>query len=147
LTTLGGHVVIANHVVTGGLVAVAPFVRLGRGCFLAGGAMVERDVPPYTIVSGDRARVRGINSVGLRRLGISSASRDALVRAYRRLWKSDLPLLGALALVEQELASDPCVAELVNALREYMACPRSARLASVRSCPESMNRDQGRRGA
>jgi UDP-N-acetylglucosamine acyltransferase len=132
LTTLGGHVVVDSHVVTGGLVAVAPFVHLGRGCFLAGGAMVERDVPPYTIVSGDRARVRGINSVGLRRMGVPPSSRKALVRAYRKLWKSDVPLLEALAMIEQEPDVDPYVAELTNALRKHVSCARTARPAEVR---------------
>ena len=132
LTTLGGHVTVAPNVVTGGHVAVAPFVRLGRGCFLAGGAMVERDVPPFTVAAGDRARVRGINLVGLRRMGVEQASRKALVRAYRKLWRSDLPLVVALTVVEHELGDDPYVAELAQALRENASRDRqpSRRLTS-----------------
>ncbi|MFC1642209.1 acyl-ACP--UDP-N-acetylglucosamine O-acyltransferase [Myxococcota bacterium] len=117
LTTLGGHVAVESQVVTGGHVAVAPMVRLGRGCFLAGGAMVEGPIPPYTIAAGDRARVRGINLVGLKRMGIAPGSRLALVRAYRRLWRSRVPLRAALNTVESELGSDEHVAELVAFLR------------------------------
>jgi UDP-N-acetylglucosamine acyltransferase len=124
LTTLGGHVLVSPNVVTGGHVAVAPFVHLGRGCFLAGGAMVERDVPPFTVVAGDRARVRGINLIGLRRMGVGQASGRALVRAYRKLWRSDLPLMAALTVVERELGEDPYVAELVQALRQNASCGR-----------------------
>ncbi len=126
LTTLGGHVVVSPHVVTGGHVAVAPFVHLGRGCFLAGGAMVERDVPPFTVMAGDRARVRGINVVGLRRMGVGQVSRQALVRAYRKLWRSDLALIPALAVVERELGDDPYVAELLQALRQNASSGRQS---------------------
>jgi UDP-N-acetylglucosamine acyltransferase len=118
LTTLGGHVTVDPNVVTGGHVAVAPFVRLWRGCFLAGGAMVERDVPPFTVAAGDRARIRGVNLVGLRRMGVEQASRKALVRAYRKLWRSELPLAAALTVVEHELGGDPYVAELVEFLHQ-----------------------------
>ena len=99
-----------------GLAAVAQFVRLGRGCFLAGGALVERDVPPFTIAAGDRARVRALNVIGLRRMGVPDASRRALERAFRMLYRSRQPLTTALAAVRAELAGDVYVAELVDFL-------------------------------
>ncbi|MCS6901882.1 MAG: acyl-ACP--UDP-N-acetylglucosamine O-acyltransferase, partial [Myxococcales bacterium] len=86
-TLLAGHVRVEDHVVTGGLVAVQPRVRLGESCFLAGGAMVERDVPPFVIAGGDRARVRALNKVGLRRRGIEEESLMALERAFRLLFR------------------------------------------------------------
>ncbi|HEX7670818.1 MAG TPA: acyl-ACP--UDP-N-acetylglucosamine O-acyltransferase, partial [Polyangiaceae bacterium] len=63
-TSLGGHVEVGERAVLGGHVAVAPFVRIGELSFAAGGAMIERAVPPFLIVSGDRARVRGLNKIG-----------------------------------------------------------------------------------
>jgi UDP-N-acetylglucosamine acyltransferase len=123
LTTLGGHVTVDANVVTGGQVAVAPFVRLWRGCFLAGGAKVERDVPPFMIAAGDRARIRGVNLVGLRRMGVGPASRKALVQAYRKLWRSELPLTAALTVVERELGGDPYIAELAEALHRSVSRP------------------------
>ena len=116
LTTLGGHVRVEDHVVTGGQAAVQPFVRLGRGAFLAGGARVEHDVPPFVIVQGDRAKVRGLNQVGLERMGVPEASRRALSRAFRELWRKDRPLARGVELVRAELAEDPFVAELLAAL-------------------------------
>ncbi len=62
----------------GGHVAVAPFVVVGELSFAAGGAMIERDVPPFVTVQGDRARVRGLNRVGLMRADVPEASREAL---------------------------------------------------------------------
>jgi UDP-N-acetylglucosamine acyltransferase len=117
LATLGGHVVVESSVVCGGHVAVAPFVHLGRGCFVAGGAKVERDVPPFMIAQGDRARVRALNRVGLERLGTPEPSRAALAEAFRLLWRSKEPLAVALERVHAQLGEEPLVAELVAFLR------------------------------
>jgi UDP-N-acetylglucosamine acyltransferase len=115
-TSLGGHVEIGARAVIGGHVAIAPFVRVGELVFAAGGAMIERDVPPYVIVSGDRARVRGLNRIGLERAEIPRASRDALDRAYRMLWLSKVPLHVAAKSVQVELGTDPYVRRLLDSL-------------------------------
>jgi UDP-N-acetylglucosamine acyltransferase len=112
LATLGGHVVVEDNAVLGGHVAVAPFVRLGRGCFLAGGARVERDVPPFVIASGDRARVRALNKVGLERMGVPASSRRALERAFRMIWKAGTPIAAGFEAVRLELGDDPWVGQL-----------------------------------
>lgn len=116
LATLGGHVVVEPHVVCGGHVAVQPFVRLGRGCFLAGGARVEQDVPPFVIAAGDRARVRALNTVGLERMGVPAESRAALERAFRVIWHKGRPLAEGLRLARAELTGDAHVEELLRAL-------------------------------
>jgi len=115
-TSLGGHVRVQDRVVTGGHVAVAPFCVVGELAFAAGGAMIERDVPPYVIVAGDRARVRGINDVGLSRAGVPEASRAALARAYRQLWRSKEPLSVSARAVMLELGADAYVSRLLAAL-------------------------------
>ncbi|HEU4411474.1 MAG TPA: acyl-ACP--UDP-N-acetylglucosamine O-acyltransferase [Polyangiaceae bacterium] len=112
-TLLGGHVVLEDHVVTGGRAAVAPKVRVGAGAFLAAGAMVERDVPPFVIAAGDRARVRALNLVGLERMGVPASSRGALERAFRHLYHSGRPLAAARASLDPALAEDPYVARLL----------------------------------
>jgi UDP-N-acetylglucosamine acyltransferase len=113
-TLLGGHVVLGDHVVTGGQVAIAPFVRVGARAFLAGGAMVERDVPPFVIAAGDRARVRGLNKVGLRRTGVPPASVAALERAYRAIFRAGAPRAIAAAALRED--PDPFVRALADAL-------------------------------
>lgn len=115
-TSLGGHVQIEDRFVAGGHVAVAPFVRLGESSFAAGGAMIERDVPPFVIVAGDRARVRGLNRVGLQRAGVPEASRHALDSAYRILFSRKEPIASARARIPQDVARDPYVARLLSAL-------------------------------
>lgn len=113
LATLGGHVVVEANAVLGGHVAVAPFARLGRGCFLAGGARVEHDVPPFVIAAGDRARVRALNRVGLERMGVPDESRALLERAFRTIWRSGEPIAVGVAAVRAELSADPWIAELL----------------------------------
>ncbi|HEY3237286.1 MAG TPA: acyl-ACP--UDP-N-acetylglucosamine O-acyltransferase [Polyangiaceae bacterium] len=127
LTSLGGHVHAAPGAVCGGHVAVAPFVRLGRNCFVAGGARVERDVPPYVIVSGDRARVRALNRVGLERSAIAAESQAALARAFALIWRSGEPVAKGLSLAREELGSDPCVRELVEFLETSRPLARARR--------------------
>jgi UDP-N-acetylglucosamine acyltransferase len=116
LSTLGGHVRLADRVVCGGHVAIAPFASLGRACFVAGGAMVERNLPAFVIAQGDRARVRALNKVGLRRMGVPQSSQRTLERAFRILFRSGQPLASALGSVKAELLDDAYVAELCASL-------------------------------
>ncbi len=123
LTTLGGHVIVDHNAVCGGHVAVAPFVRLGRACFVAGGARVERDVPPFLIAQGDRARVRAVNRVGLERIGAPMASQRELAKAFQRLFRGREPIAVALASLEAE-STDVMVVELLDFLKTRL--PRIA---------------------
>ena len=58
---------------------------------LSGGTMAAQDVPPYLIAQGDRAQLRGLNRVGLRRLDVSSTTITELQRAYRTIFLSQTP--------------------------------------------------------
>jgi UDP-N-acetylglucosamine acyltransferase len=109
---LGGHAALGDHVAIGGGAAVGPFVRVGDRAFVAAGAMVERDVPPFVIVAGDRARVRALNRVGLARSGVPEASRDALARAFRAIFRSGTPQ--RIAAAELAGDADPFVRELAT---------------------------------
>jgi UDP-N-acetylglucosamine acyltransferase len=89
---------------------------LGELAFAAGGAMIEREVPPYVIVAGDRARIRGINKVGLARAGVPESSQKALEMAYRALFRKREPLALAARAISDELRRDPFVERLIAAL-------------------------------
>jgi UDP-N-acetylglucosamine acyltransferase len=111
---LAGHAVVEDWVTFGGLSGVTQHVRVGESAFVAATAACERDVPPYVVVQGDRARVRGVNVVGLRRRGVPEASIDALERAVFKLFLSHAPRAVALAGVPRE---DPYVERLVRAMQ------------------------------
>jgi UDP-N-acetylglucosamine acyltransferase len=120
-TLLGGHVHVESRVVTGGRAAFGPFVRVGEGAFVAAGAMVETDVPPFTIVAGDRARVRALNRVGLRRHGVPDGSRRALAKAFRVLFRPSIPRSESLRSLGDDIAADPYVKKLVGFLEAGLA--------------------------
>lgn len=90
--TLAGHVQIANGVVIGGLTPIHQFVKVGEYAMIAGASAVAQDVPPYTLVEGNRAYVRGLNLTGLRRV-LDRADIDRLRKIYVKLFKSGEPLL------------------------------------------------------
>jgi UDP-N-acetylglucosamine acyltransferase len=95
--TLAGHVVVEPFAVLGGFAAVGQMLRVGESAMLAAGAMAEQDVPPFCIVAGDRARVRAVNVVGLRRRGIDERAIDAIKGAFRVLFRRDRPIADAAA--------------------------------------------------
>lgn len=86
--TLGGHVVIEDYAILGGLSAVHQFVRIGRHAMIGGMSGVERDVIPYGMVIGDRARLTGLNIIGMQRRGFERDDIQALRSAYQMLFHS-----------------------------------------------------------
>jgi UDP-N-acetylglucosamine acyltransferase len=84
--TLGGHVVVEDYAILGGLSAVHQFVRIGRHAMIGGMSGVERDVIPYGLVMGERARLTGVNIVGMQRRGFSREDIHGLRSAYQLLF-------------------------------------------------------------
>jgi UDP-N-acetylglucosamine acyltransferase len=111
---LGGHVVIQDHVIVGGLVGIHQFVKIGSGAILGAGSMVSKDVPPFCNATGDRARLRGLNTEGLRRQGFDPTKIDALRKTYRIIFKSKLKTKDALDKVRREVPLFPEIEDLVS---------------------------------
>jgi UDP-N-acetylglucosamine acyltransferase len=87
--TLAGHVVVEDYAVLGGLCAVHQFVRIGKHAMIGGMSGVERDVIPYGQVIGDRARLTGLNIIGMQRRGFSREDIQGLRNAYQFLFFSE----------------------------------------------------------
>jgi UDP-N-acetylglucosamine acyltransferase len=100
--TLAGHVSIEDGVNIGGLVAIHQYTRVGKLAMLGGGAMVSKDVPPYVIVAGDRAELRGVNIIGLKRKGFNREKIKKIKEVYKKLFRSKLPLSEAIKKIESE---------------------------------------------
>jgi UDP-N-acetylglucosamine acyltransferase len=111
--TLGGHVVIEDFVIVGGLVGIHQFVKVGASAILGAGSMVSKDIPPYCNATGDRARLRGLNSEGLRRRGFSKERIEGLKKAYRIIFQSGLRVKEALGTVRKAIPNSPEVDHLV----------------------------------
>ncbi|HPE60406.1 MAG: acyl-ACP--UDP-N-acetylglucosamine O-acyltransferase [Thiothrix sp.] len=101
-TTLAGHVEIRDHAILGGFTLVHQFCVVGEYAFTGMGSALNKDVPPYTMVSGAPAEPRGLNLEGLRRHGFSAGSISRLKQAYRMIYRQHLPLKEALAQLESE---------------------------------------------
>ena len=111
---LGGHVEAGHHAIVGGLAGVHQYVRIGESALCAAGAMVSMDVPPFCTVAGDRARLRGLNVVGLRRRGFAAAAIGALKRAYRLLFHATCRRREAVARARAAFGDVPEVACLLD---------------------------------
>jgi len=109
---LAGHIQVEDHVFLSNNVGAHQFVRFGRYAMVGGKSKIVQDVLPFFLTDGNPPRVRGINSVGLRRAGFSSEQRGALKKAYRLMFRNGLSL--AEALVALPSLSDENVDHLVQ---------------------------------
>lgn len=112
--SLAGHVTVMDHAILAGLTAVHQHSRIGRFAMLAGGAKVSQDVPPFTMAQGDRARLFGLNIVGLRRGGFTLETMQSLRSAYRELFQQNIALRVALVQVREAYLDIPEVIEMVS---------------------------------
>ena len=113
---LAGHITIEDHVFISNNVGAHQFVRMGRFAMVGGKSKIVQDVLPFFITDGNPARLRGVNSVGLRRAGFSEAERRALKDAYRALFRSGIPV--AQALDQLNASDDENVKHLIAFMRD-----------------------------
>ncbi len=111
---LGGHVEIGDFVILGGLTAVHQFTKVGAHAFLAGGAIVTRDVPPYIMVAGNPAAPHAVNAEGLKRRGFTEEQIRNIREAYRIVYRSDLRLAEALERLAPPAAEHPEIRAFVD---------------------------------
>jgi UDP-N-acetylglucosamine acyltransferase len=114
---LGGHIHIGDHAILGGLVAVHQFARIGRLAMIGGVSGVPKDIPPFTIASGGRAELYGLNTIGLKRHGFTPEMIGRLKKSYRLLFRSGLTLSEAVSRVEGELGEAAEIEELLAFIR------------------------------
>lgn len=97
---LGGHVTVGDWAIIGGTSAVHQFVRVGAHAMCGGGTMMTMDVPPFMMCAGFPAQPHGINVEGLKRRGFTPEAIAALRRAYKLIYRDNLPLAEACAAIE-----------------------------------------------
>ena len=116
--TLGGHTQIGEYAILGAFLAVQQFVRIGAHAYLGAKAGIDRDVPPFMITAGPRAKLYGINQKGMIRRGFSQETIDVLKKAYSILWRKNRNLRDGIAQVRQELDLIPELEMLLDFLAE-----------------------------
>ena len=100
---LAGHVVIGDNVVFGGMAGAHQFCRFGDRAMIAAGAVVVQDVPPFCMVQGDRAKISGLNVVGLRRSGLGKELNSDIKSMFKFLYNGNLTLDDAIEKIVQSI--------------------------------------------
>ena len=104
---VAGHVGIGDYAIIGGLSAIHQFSRIGKHVMVSGGSLIRKDIPPYIKVAREPMTYAGINSVGLRRRGMSNEKIIEIQNIYRVIFQMKMNVSQALAYAEKELASTP----------------------------------------
>ncbi len=128
---LAGHVRIGDGAVLGGGVAVHQFARVGKGAFVGGMSGLEGDLIPYGLAVGNRARLAGLNLVGLRRSGAPAASIRALQAVVERLFAQEDTLEARISGIAAQWGDDPLVAAVVAFVKGRVRRPLCAPDAAV----------------
>ncbi len=100
--TLAGHIIVEDYAIIGGLSAIHQFCRVGTHALISGLTGVPLDIPPYMIAAGSRAKLYGLNAVGLKRHHFSEETMKALKKAYRIIFRSGFTLENAMKKVEED---------------------------------------------
>ncbi len=116
-TTLAGHVHVGDWVIWGGFSGAHQFCKIGAHAFLGMYSGVNRDIPAYTMVSGQPAVARGINSEGLRRREFTAEQIRNIKNAYRITFRSGKKLAEAIEEIAELAKTQPELDIYLESLR------------------------------
>ncbi|MGA1979966.1 MAG: acyl-ACP--UDP-N-acetylglucosamine O-acyltransferase [Sedimentisphaerales bacterium] len=114
---ISGHCKIETGVWLSGVVLLHQFVTVGKWCYAAGLAGINRDIPPFLIVSGHYPpRIRGVNKRGMARAGLSEQQQQKIIEAYRKLYRQGGTLQENAKSLEQENGLDENVRAMLESI-------------------------------
>ena len=113
---MAGHTEIADQAIIGGLVGIHQFVRIGRLTMIGAQSKIVKDIPPFMLVEGNPAQIRGINSIGLSRRGVSNESIAEIKKAFKIIYESSNNTSKAAAEIKKRLRPLPEIEQLLNFL-------------------------------
>ncbi|MEE1208228.1 MAG: acyl-ACP--UDP-N-acetylglucosamine O-acyltransferase [Muribaculaceae bacterium] len=116
-TQLAGEVIVDDYAVIGGGTLVHQFCHLGAHVMIQGGALINKDVPPFVKAAREPISYAGVNSIGLRRRDFSSETIRDIQDIYRYLYLSGLNVTDAVARIEAELPATPERDEIIMFIR------------------------------
>jgi len=115
--SLAGHVTVGNHAILSGYSLIHQFCSVGEHSFTSFASHVNQSIPPYVTVAGEKAKVKGVNTEGLKRRGYTSEQISQIRRAYKALYREGKPLEEAKAVLAEMAADSPEVQPLVEFLK------------------------------
>ncbi len=128
---LGGHCILGDYVNVGGLTGVHQFVRIGDHAFIGGVSGVENDVIPYASAFGNRASLKGLNLVGLKRRGFNRETIDELRFVYRLLFADEGSFSERIQFVAEKYTANPLINNIVEFIQKE--APRSICMPETKS--------------
>ncbi len=116
---LAGHVIVEDFANVGGMGGVTQYIRIGTNSYVCGRSTVDRDVPPFAIVVGERpCELKGANIIGLRRKGFKSDAITAINESLK-LWKRpDVMKEQCLLEIENQYGEFPDVKMVIDFIRK-----------------------------
>jgi len=111
---LAGHIHVEDNAIIGGMTGIHQFTRIGAHCIIGGCSAVGKDVPPFTMASGNMAKLYGLNLIGLKRRNFAPETIQALKLAYRIIFRSSLLLKTALEKVRTDVPDIPEVRQFID---------------------------------
>jgi UDP-N-acetylglucosamine acyltransferase len=115
---LAGHVEIDDYAILEGLVGVQQFVRIGRHSFIAGGALVRTNVPPFIRAAREPIAYVGVNKVGLNRRNFPQHSIHLISDIYRLLFVRGYNTTHAIEEIESTIPPSPEREEILAFVQE-----------------------------
>ena len=115
--SLAGHVTVGNHAILSGYSLIHQFCSVGEHSFTSFASHVNQSIPPYVTVSGEKARVKGINSEGLRRRGFTAEQINQVRRAYKAIYREGRPLEEAKSVLAEMAVDSPEILPLAEFLK------------------------------
>lgn len=116
--TLAGHITIDDWAIIGGMSAVHQFVQIGAHCFISGGGLVRKDVPPFSKGAREPLSYVGINSIGLRRRGFSNERINAIQDIYRIIYLKGYNVSQATSIIEADVPATPDRDEILSFIQK-----------------------------
>ena len=111
---LSGHVVIDDYAILEGKVAAQQFVRIGAHSFIGGASLVRKNVPPYIKAAREPMTFAGVNSVGLRRRGISDEDIREIEDIYRAIYVQNNNVSKGLEVIKETMKDSPIRKEIID---------------------------------
>jgi len=114
---LAGYTQIDDQAIIGGMAGVHQFCRIGRLTMVGAQSKVTQDVPPFMLVEGNPAQVRGVNSIGLQRRGISQDSQSEIKKAFKLIYESGHTTTEAVKELKKRLRPLPEIEQIISFLQ------------------------------
>ena len=115
--TLAGHVIVRNHATLGGFAAAHQFVQIGEYAYIGAKSAAYMDVIPCVTVAGERARVFGLNNVGLRRKGFDRDAMLLIKKAYTIVFHQGHTKDAAMQALAPLAAKLDVIQKIIDAMR------------------------------